>query len=116
MPQKPHSARGPGRLDALAAVLEAERQAAESVQAAYEMAARIRNEARSEARAVEARADRRVQTLHAAMQQRTAEDRAAREAAFAAEKSGHGPGDPHALSKAAAAALAARLVGIEPGS
>lgn len=103
------------QLNALSAVLEAEREMAEHVQEAFEAAARMRNAARAAARAIEARADRRVQALHGAVQARNAERKTAREAAFAREKAREGAADPQALSRAAAAGLARRITGVGSG-
>lgn len=101
-------------LTALSAVLKAEKETVEQVQQAYEQAARSRDEARVLARGIAARADRRVQTLHAGMQQKIEAEKAALEAAFEQEKARAPAGDPQALNKAAAQRLAQRLVGIGP--
>ena len=94
-------------------VLDAEAAAERRVAGGRQEAEAIRRAALAEARGIAARADRRLQALHAGIQADIARQKARMARAFEAEKGGlSAPPEPD-LVRAAARRLARRLVGID---
>ena len=94
-------------------VLDAETAADARLAAGHEEAAAIRQQARAEARAIAARADRRLQTLHADMQEAITREKDRLARAFEAERRDLSAPPNEARVAAAAKRLARRLAGID---
>lgn len=94
-------------------VLDAEAAAETRLAEGHEEAAAIRQQARAEARAIVARADRRLQALHADMQAAIAREKARLARAFEAERRDLSAPPDDARVAAAAERLARRLAGID---
>jgi F0F1-type ATP synthase membrane subunit b/b' len=94
-------------------VLDAETTADARLAAGHEEAAAIRQRARAEARAIAARADRRLQALHADMQEDIGRAKARMAQAFEAARRDLSAPPDEARVQVAAKRLARRLAGID---
>ncbi len=94
-------------------VLDAEKAADARVEAGHRAAREAGQAARAEARRIAARADRRLQALHAGMQEFIAEEKARMAQAFEVERVDLAAPPNDARITAAARRLARRLAGID---
>jgi len=99
----------------LKSVLDAEKAAADRINAARQDGQALIQTARAEARQIEAQADARIQRLHASTQSQTEAQKSRLTKAFAQEKSAWEAGDRHTQIKAATQVLAKRLIGWSRG-
>jgi hypothetical protein len=94
-------------------VLDAEKAADARIIAGHDAAEEIRQHARAEVRAIAARADRRLQALHADMQEAITREKARMATAFEAARRDLSAPPDEARVHAAAKRLARRLAGID---
>ncbi len=99
----------------LKSVLDAEKAAAGRINAARQEGEALIQAARAEARQIEARADARIQRLHASTLSQTEARKGRMAKAFAQERSAWEAGDRHTQIKAATQVLAKRLIGWSRG-